>query len=124
MRDRILSLAALIREGNSLRADIATTIKHELHEVARFLADTEDMEVKHLLHSIIKNQSTIMDQNKAVNDALDRLSSVVNEGVTELKAIASTIQPGMTDDQVNASVARINALADQLSAVETPAAQA
>lgn len=61
-----------------------------------------------------------MDQNAALSGALDKLATDIS---AELAAIAATVQPGMTDDQANALVARINALDAQITAV-LPAAPA
>lgn len=73
------------------------------------------------LQFLNKKTDLIMDQNAAIGSALDNLTNVVNEGVTELKAIAGGVAPGMTDDQAQAIVDRINGVATNLSAVEKPA---
>lgn len=125
-RERLLQLSSTIRHGNSLNSSYASRIKIELELIANELLHARDNETIDRLDLIIKHQKQIMDQNAAINTALDKLTGVVGEAVVELKAIAGTIQPGMTDDQVNAAVDRINQLATNLSGVEStpPAAQA
>jgi len=94
----------------------------------RIIHDREWSELVDLTKWLVKETklvneklNKIMDQNAAIQAALDRLQGVVTEGVAELQAIAGEVKPGMTDDQANAIVNRINGLADSLGAAEKPA---
>lgn len=118
MTHEVQHMLSKLREGQSLRGDMTTEVIKLLRIVHEMLQNSPDMRVVSLLHSITQKQQIIMDQNAALNSALDKLGADIS---AELQAIAGTLQPGMTDDQVNATVARINALDAQILTVLPPA---
>ena len=107
MHNEIKHVLSQLREGNSLRGDMTTEVVNLLKRVHEFFQGSQDTRVIDLLHSITQKQQIIMDQNAALSSALDKLSTDIS---AELQAIAGLVEPGMTDDQATALVARINAL--------------
>lgn len=114
MKHEIQHVLSQLREGQSLRGDMTTEVIKLLRLVHELLEQSPDTRVISLLHSIHQKQQILMDQNAALNSALDKLGADIS---AELQAIAGQIQPGMTDDQVTATVARINALDAQILTV-------
>lgn len=123
MHNEIKHVLSQLREGNSLRGDMTTEViklLRRVHNIFEGNIPSGDAEVRELLILITKKQDYIMDQNAALSGALDKLATDIS---AELAAIAATVQPGMTDDQANALVARINALDAQITAVLPAPAQ-
>lgn len=116
MFHKLKELAELIRHGNSLNAERASHIKKELETLLEL---TEDNTILRSLDTIIHNQTVIMDQNAAISGALDQLGADIS---AELQKIASSVQPGMTDEQAQALVDRINGFDAQIQTVLNPAA--
>lgn len=110
MHSEIKHLLTQLREGQSLRGDMTTEViklLRRVHDIFEGNIPSGEVETRELLILITKKQNYIMDQNAALNTALDKLGADLS---AELKIIAGMVTPGMTDDQVNATVARINAL--------------
>lgn len=114
MHNEIKHLLSQLREGQSLRGDMTTDVIRLLREVHDIFGHSQDMRAIGLLHSITVKLDTIMDQNAALSSALDKLGADLS---AELKAIAGSVAPGMTDEQAQALVDRINALDAQVTAV-------
>lgn len=117
MKQRIFKLLQLIRSGNSINAERSTWIRNELQEIHNHLDMYEEISIFETLKLIIENQKLIMDQNAEINAALDKLSADVS---AELQVIAGLIKPGLTDDQANAIIGRINNLDTQITTALSP----